>query len=91
MYGGAIGFDRQVEQYAFAHKITTWVILPEYDKYGRQAPLIRDVDIVQKGELVVALYDGRKYGGTYFTLKKARDMGREIRILRPQVRHLSAA
>jgi hypothetical protein len=83
VHGGAIGFDRLVEQYAFKHQILTWVIRLDYEKYGRQAPLIRDEDIVRVGVLPIALYDGRQFGGTYFTLKKAKVAGKEIRIWKP--------
>lgn len=83
IHGGAIGFDRQVEQYAFKHKITTWVFKPEYEKYGKEAPLKRNLEIIKTGDFLVALYDGRKFGGTFFTLKEAKKMGKEVRILIP--------
>lgn len=83
VHGGAIGFDSQVERFARSHNVSTEVILPDYDTYGRKAPLIRNLEIVKKGELLIALFDGRKSGGTYFTINKAKEIGKMVRIISP--------
>jgi len=72
VHGGAIGFDRQVQQYAYANKIQTLVILPDYEKYKKDAPLIRNKEIIDKADMLVACYDGRNYGGTFYTINLAR-------------------
>lgn len=71
VHGGAIGFDSQVEQYANYNNITTEIILPDYKRFGKKAPLIRNHDIVKDADLLVTNYDGRQYGGTYYTVKLA--------------------
>jgi hypothetical protein len=81
IHGGAVGFDRQVEEYASAKGIKTVVIRPDYEKYGRRAPLIRNDKIVGLGDVLVALYDGRIGGGTYYTINKAMEMGKRVIIL----------
>lgn len=74
VHGGAIGFDSQVELYAKRNNITTQVILPDYKRFGRKAPLIRNHDIIKDADLLVTNYDGRLYGGTYYTVKLAKSL-----------------
>lgn len=78
VHGGAIGFDSQVEAYAKAHGIPTMVILPDYDRYGRTAPLERNKLSIKQAHKLIALYDGRKYGGTFYTINLAKKKGIEI-------------
>ena len=72
VHGGAIGFDQQVETYAKAHAIRTEVIRPDYARYGKGAPLKRNHAIVDGADMLVVCYDGRKSGGTFYTLSLAR-------------------
>lgn len=70
VHGGADGFDTQVDMVAKAlGKIpgdTLIVIRPDYRRYHpKQAPLMRNMEIVNRCDLLVACYDGRKKGGTY--------------------------
>ena len=44
--GGAKGVDSCAARYAAAHKITLTEFLPEYKKYGRSAPLKRNMQII---------------------------------------------
>jgi len=83
--GEAIGFDIQVEVYAKANQITNWIIRPNYAEYGRRAPLFLNDLILKAGDIVIALWDGRKFGGTWYTLCKAREMGKEFRVLKPRI------
>ncbi len=82
MHGGAIGFDSQVDSYARAHGIHTEVHLPDYAQYGRRAPLVRNDEMLETCDGVVALWDGRTIGGTYYVLRKARQERKPIRLLR---------
>lgn len=41
----------------------------------------RNREMVQKSARVLAVYDGRQRGGTFFTLHYARSMGRDLRII----------
>lgn len=71
LHGGAKGFDTQVDVFARVHSIPAQVYLPDYEKYGRGAPLVRDREIVDNCDMLVALYDGRKTGGTAYTVNYA--------------------
>ena len=82
VHGGAEGFDTQVDQYAKEHGITVEVIRPEYDKFpDHVAPLLRNEDIVNGTDLLIACYDGRKTGGTRYTVEYAKRQGKPVKYL----------
>jgi hypothetical protein len=60
--GGAKGADKLAEVYAKERGIETEIYLPEYDRYGRGAPLKRNLKIVDAADLVVAFWDGKSRG-----------------------------
>jgi hypothetical protein len=75
VHGGAIGFDGQVEAYAKSHGIKTKIVRPDYNKYiGKIAPLIRNREILNGADLLIACYDGRLYGGTLCTINLAKQL-----------------
>ena len=43
------------------------VFLPDYERYGRSAPLVRNKDIVNYADTVIAFWDGVSRG-TYFVI-----------------------
>jgi hypothetical protein len=82
VHGGAVGFDSQVQYFAENHRIATLIIRPDYQKHkGKQAPIIRNREIAEMGNVLVACYDGRKTGGTFFTITYARQFGKHIELL----------
>jgi predicted Rossmann fold nucleotide-binding protein DprA/Smf involved in DNA uptake len=78
--GGAIGADQMAERYAEELKIPTLIFKPDYNKYGRGAPLVRNKEIVDAAERVIAFWDG-KSRGTAYTLKYARSKGKEVKVI----------
>ena len=77
--GGAIGIDTLAEEVADKRRISKSIIRPEYDKYGKKAPLIRTKEIVERAELVIAFWDG-KSRGTKFTIDYAKKLNKEVKI-----------
>lgn len=71
IHGGAGGFDTQVDGFAKAHGIICRVMRPNYARHGKSAPLVRNREIVDGCQLLIACYDGRKSGGTYYTITYA--------------------
>ena len=63
--GGARGIDTCVREYALANGIRLTEFLPQYEKYGRAAPLKRNVQIVEYSDEVLAFWDGRSRGTRY--------------------------
>jgi predicted Rossmann fold nucleotide-binding protein DprA/Smf involved in DNA uptake len=60
--GGAKGVDSCAAQYAKANKIPLKEFLPEYEKYGRAAPIVRNRQIVQYADCVIVFWDGESKG-----------------------------
>lgn len=77
--GGAIGIDTLAEKIADERRISKSIIRPEYDKYGKKAPLVRNKEIVERAELVIAFWDG-KSRGTKFTIDYAKKLNKKVKI-----------
>lgn len=77
VHGGAEGFDTQVNDVALLLGkelgLTLRVVRPDYMLYHpKQAPLMRNMVIVNMVSLLVACYDGRKTGGTHQCINYAK-------------------
>lgn len=82
--GGARGIDACARDYALLHGLKLTEFLPEYGKYGRAAPLRRNIAIIEYADLVLAFWDGSSRG-TKFVIDSCKK--RDI----PVVVHRSAA
>ena len=60
--GGARGVDTSAKEYALSHGIKLTEFLPEYEKYGRSAPLKRNITIIEYADIVLAFWDGKSRG-----------------------------
>ncbi|HBT64865.1 MAG TPA: hypothetical protein DEB10_09435 [Ruminococcaceae bacterium] len=60
--GGAIGTDRAAEEIADSLSLPIRRFLPNYKKYGRNAPLKRNIEIVDYADEVIAFWDGSSHG-----------------------------
>ena len=63
--GGARGVDTSAREYATEHGLKLTEYLPEYNKYGRSAPLKRNITIIENADLVLAFWDGSSRGTKY--------------------------
>lgn len=63
--GGARGIDSCAREYAQAKGIKLTEFLPEYEKYGRGAPMKRNRKIIDYAEKVIAFWDGASRGTGY--------------------------
>jgi len=77
--GGAKGVDTSAREYAEAHNIKLTEFLPEYEKYGRGAPLKRNLQIIGYADLVLAFWDG-KSRGTKYVIENCKERGVEVKI-----------
>lgn len=68
--GGAKGADTYAREYAMKNNIPLIEFLPDYRKYGRKAPLMRNLQIVDNCDFLLAFWDG-KSRGTKFTIDYA--------------------
>lgn len=60
--GGAKGIDACAREYALKHGLKLTEYLPEYNRYGRGAPLKRNITIIENADLVLAFWDGCSRG-----------------------------
>ena len=77
MLGGA---DTYARLFAQQHNLQLIEFLPDYDKYGRNAPLIRNKLIVENCDCLIAFWDG-KSRGTKYTLDYATKLGKSTKIV----------
>lgn len=81
--GGAKGIDTCARDYANAHGIKLTEFLPEYDKYGRGAPLKRNITIIKNSDLVLAFWDGKSHG-TKYVIDNCKRLGVEVKIFKQE-------
>ena len=73
--GAAKGIDTSAREYARKHRIFLTDILPEYDLYGRRAPLIRNDLIISLSDMVLIFWDGQSRG-TGYVVRKCKELGK---------------
>lgn len=73
LHGGAQGADQLADRYGREMGIRVKVIRPDYGLYPEKvAPLVRNTELVQQAEAVIAFYGPKgKAGGSWDTVKKA--------------------
>ncbi len=81
--GGARGVDQSAREYARANGIPLTEFLPEYGRYGRSAPLRRNITIIEHSDIVLAFWDGESRG-TKFVIDNCKKMGVPVRVLTPR-------
>ena len=79
--GGAAGVDSCAAAYARASGIELTEFLPEYEKYGRAAPVVRNRQIVEYADEVIAFWDG-KSKGTKWVIDHCRRCDKPCRVIR---------
>ena len=75
--GGARGADSLAEQWAHQKKIPVTVYKPDWERFGKSAGFLRNYDIIQDAELVVAFWDGTSKG-TEHSIKYAKRINKPI-------------
>lgn len=80
--GGARGVDTSAKEYALSHGINLTEFLPEYEKYGRSAPLKRNITIIEYADIVLAFWDG-KSRGTKFVIDNCHKFGVKVKVYVP--------
>jgi hypothetical protein len=75
--GGAKGADTLGERYADENNIPKKIFFPDWKKYGKKAGFIRNTEIINEADLVVAFWDGES-NGTKDSIKKAKEQNKKI-------------
>lgn len=80
--GGARGIDTCARDFAIKNGIKLTEILPDYEKYGRAAPIKRNDLIIDSADIVLAFWDG-KSKGTKYVIETCRRKNKRIKIFMP--------
>ena len=75
--GGARGIDSCAKKYAEQNGLKITEFLPEYQRYGRGAPLKRNDQIIAYADMVVAFWDGSSKG-TKYVIERCRRIGKGV-------------
>ena len=75
--GGALGADTLGEKYAKDNGIETKIFKPDWEKHGKAAGMLRNTDIINEAELVVAFWDGSSKG-TLDSINKAKTLNKKL-------------
>ena len=78
--GGAVGVDSCATEYAKRKGMKLTVFLPQYERYGRAAPIVRNKKIVDYSDKIIAFWDGRSRG-TLSVIKYAERVGKPCEII----------
>ncbi len=78
--GGSEGADMLAKRYAEENHLAYVEILPDYQTFGRAAPLRRNEEIVQRADHVLALWDGHSRG-TAYVIRYCLETGTSVHVL----------
>lgn len=78
--GGAKGIDTCAKEYARKNNLKLTEFLPEYSKYGRIAPLVRNDMIINYADEVIAFWD-EKSRGTKYVIDKCKSKNKKITVI----------
>jgi hypothetical protein len=76
---GESGIDTCAAEYAKKAGLKFTEFLSEYDKFGKQAPLMRNIAIIQYADLVLAFWDGQSED-TQFVIETCNALNKTVKI-----------
>jgi len=78
--GGAKGADSLGERYADENNIQKKIFLPDWERFGKAAGMIRNTDIIENAEFIIAFWNGTSKG-TLDSMNKATKLNKKILII----------
>ena len=75
--GGAGGIDTLAEKFADKKRLSKLILRPQYDLFGRAAPLKRNEKMVELCDMALIIWDGCSRG-TKYTIDYADKMGKKV-------------
>jgi hypothetical protein len=78
--GGANGADKLGEQWAKENNIPTIIYEPEWNKYGKRAGFLRNKQIIEESNCVIAFWDSVSKG-TLSSINLTKEYGKPIKII----------
>lgn len=78
--GGADGVDKVAEQLALSLSLPIRNFLPDYSRFGQRAPLVRNLEIIEYADEVLAFWDGNSRG-TMHSIAECIHRGKPVRVI----------
>ena len=78
--GGAAGVDKCAADFARENGLKLTEFLPIYEKYGKSAPILRNKQIVEYADEVIAFWDGNSRG-TLSSIEYCKKLGTPCKII----------
>jgi len=78
--GGASGVDTLAERYADEQKLSKYIIRPRYELYRRNAPLVRNREMIEMADFVLVIWDGASRG-TKSSIDYAKKTGKQVLVI----------
>ncbi|MFI3226592.1 MAG: hypothetical protein R3Y09_04180 [Clostridia bacterium] len=78
--GGAKGVDLCAKTYALEQNLKYTEFLPRYDLYRKNAPLKRNLEIINYADFVLAFWDGESRG-TKFVIDECEKIGKTCEVV----------
>lgn len=80
LHGGATGVDELADNILKTKGVAVEVYKSNYSRYGRKAPLVRDREMVDRADIVYALWNGRSRG-TKYVIDYAKSTGKVVKVM----------
>ncbi len=77
--GGARGIDTCARFFAKEKNLILTEFLPDYDAFGKGAPLKRNLQIIEYADLILIFWDGVSRG-TKFVIEHAKKEGKKYKV-----------
>lgn len=77
--GGAQGIDQCAAKYALEHNLILTEIKPDYRRYGKGAPLNRNIEIISYADMVIVFWDGKSHGSK-FVINECKKSGKALTV-----------
>lgn len=78
--GGAMGVDRSAKEYALKNDMRMREFFPDYQTYGKVAPLKRNLQIINYSDMVIAFWNG-KSRGTKHIIENCKKLNVPVRVV----------
>ena len=78
--GGAVGVDSCAAAYAREKGIKLTVFRPQYERYGRAAPIVRNKQIVDYADKILVFWNGSSKG-SLSVIQYAKQIGKPCEII----------
>lgn len=85
--GGARGIDACAREYSLTKGIKLTEFFSEYKKYGRCAPLKRNLQIIDYADEVLAFWDGQSRG-TKYVIEQCENRNKKVTVIKTVTHNL---